>query len=90
MRRVVLSAGASLLAAAVLLWVVGSAAAQDGEGIPVAHQAIPQYTGPETCAICHAAAFREVVDSLHYQHQGAVPYREGWDEEVLGGMYVTY
>jgi len=90
MRRVVLSAGASLLAAALLLWVVGAAAAQDGEGIPIAHQVIPQYTGPETCAMCHAAALTEVVNSLHYQHQGAVPYREGWDEEVLGGMYVTY
>jgi hypothetical protein len=90
MRRLVLATGVSFLAAALVFWIIGAAAAQEGEGIPTAHQAFPQYTGPETCAMCHLAAFREVVNSLHYQHQGAVPYREGWDEQVLGGMYVTY
>jgi hypothetical protein len=90
MRRLVIATGASLLAAALVLWIAGTAAAQDGKEIPAAHQVIPEYTGPETCAMCHSAASREVVNSLHYQHQGPVPYREGWDEQVLGGMYVTY
>lgn len=89
MRRLILVAGVFLLAAALALWMAGTAAAQDS-GVPTPHQTIPEYTGPETCAMCHPSSFREVVNSLHYQHQGAVPYREGWDEEVLGGMYVTY
>jgi hypothetical protein len=40
--------------------------------------------------MCHPTAAQEVVDSLHYQHQGEVPFREGWEEGVLGGMYVTF
>jgi hypothetical protein len=63
--------------------------ADDGD-VPSPHRLITEYTGPETCAQCHISAARDVVQSLHYQQQGAVPYREGWDEEVLGGMYVTY
>ena len=80
-----------LLAVALILLGVGGGvvSADDGE-IPAPHLAITEYTGPETCAKCHLSAAREVVESLHYQQQGAVPYREGWDEEVLGGMYVTY
>lgn len=89
MRRVILAGGTLVVAAALLLLMSGAVAAQNG-GAPTPHQAIPEYTGPETCAMCHPASFREVVNSVHYQHQGAVPYREGWDEEVLGGMYVTY
>jgi hypothetical protein len=81
-----------LLTVAVLALLAagpGLARADDGE-IPTPHRAITEYTGPETCAQCHMSAAREVVQSLHYQQQGTVPYREGWDEEVLGGMYVTY
>ena len=79
------------LAAALCILMVGTgvASADDGE-IPTPHRAITEYTGPETCAQCHLSAASDVVESLHYQHQGAVPYREGWDEDVLGGMYVTY
>jgi hypothetical protein len=55
-----------------------------------AHSAITKYTGPEICADCHMESAQEVVESLHYQHQGEVPYREGWEEGVLGGMYDTY
>jgi hypothetical protein len=62
---------------------------QDGQP-PAAHQAITAYTGPETCAMCHRNAAQEVVESLHYQQQGPVPFREGWEEDKLGGMYVTY
>lgn len=57
---------------------------------PSAHQAITEYKGPETCAMCHPNAAQEVVNSLHYQMQGDVPYRVGWEEGKLGGMYVTY
>ena len=82
--------GLFLIAVLILLAAgVGVASADDGE-IPTPHRAITEYTGPETCAQCHLSAAQDVVESLHYQHQGAVPYREGWDEEVLGGMYVTY
>ena len=55
-----------------------------------AHQTISEYTGPETCGICHPDAAQEVATALHYQMQGDVPYREGWEEDKLGGMYVTY
>jgi hypothetical protein len=57
---------------------------------PAAHQAISEFTGPETCVKCHLTAAQEVVESLHYQQQGFVPYREGWDAEVFGGMAVAY
>ena len=40
--------------------------------------------------MCHMDGAQEVAESLHYQHQGEVPFREGWEEGVLGGMYVTY
>ena len=57
---------------------------------PEPHQAITEYTGPETCAMCHASAAQEVVNSLHYQMVGEVPYRVGWEEGKLGGMGSTY
>jgi len=58
--------------------------------VPAPHQAITQYDGPQTCATCHPAAAQEVVESLHYQQQGPVPFRMGWAPGKLGGMYVTY
>ncbi len=56
------------------------------------HPWITQYDGPQTCsnANCHPSAAQEVVNSLHYQQQGPAPYRVGWPEGKLGGMYVTY
>lgn len=90
--RKLLVMGTGLLLATVLILFAqqpGVALAEEGEP-PAAHVAITDYTGPETCAMCHPTAAQQVVESLHYQHQGPVPYREGWDEEVLGGMYVTY
>ena len=57
---------------------------------PAPHQAITEYTGPETCAMCHPDAGTEVVNSLHYQMVGEAPYREGWPEGELGGMGSTY
>ena len=57
---------------------------------PVPHQGITEYTGPETCAMCHPNAAQEVVNSLHYQMVGEVPYRVGWEEGKLGGMGSTY
>ncbi len=89
MRKLICLAGLLLIA----VWALGPAGtgvAVADEGPPGAHQAIPAYAGPETCAMCHATAAQEVVESLHYQHQGEVPFREGWEEGVLGGMYVTY
>ena len=82
--------GLLILSLLVLLATWSSLASADDGEIPTPHRAITEYSGPETCAQCHMSAAREVVQSLHYQQQGAVPYREGWDEEVLGGMYVTY
>jgi len=86
MRKTVLYVGLLLIVVAV--GGVGVAYAEDDPS--EAHQAITEYTGPETCAMCHMTAAQEVVGSLHYQHQGDVPFREGWEEGVLGGMYVTY
>jgi hypothetical protein len=79
-----------LLMAVFILGIGGTGVAYADDGPPAAHQAITEFTGPETCAQCHVTAAQEVVESLHYQHQGEVPYREGWEEGVLGGMYVTY
>jgi hypothetical protein len=90
MRRVIFVGGGLLLVA--LLLATGGvqiAGAQEG-GPPDAHAAITEYTGPESCAMCHPATAQEVVESLHYQQQGPVPYRVGWPEGELGGMYVTY
>jgi hypothetical protein len=89
MRKTIFFTG--LLLMAVLVLGVGEAGiAYADDGPPPAHQALTEFTGPETCAQCHMTAAQEVVESLHYQHQGEVPYREGWEEDVLGGMYVTY
>jgi hypothetical protein len=59
-------------------------------GAPESHQTITEYSGPETCAMCHPDMPRQVAESLHYQQQGAVPFRQDWPKDVLGGMYVTY
>ena len=58
--------------------------------VPAAHGAIQDYEGPETCAMCHSNAAQEVVESLHYQMVGEVPFRVGWEEGKLGGMNATY
>jgi hypothetical protein len=79
-----------LLIAVLALGPGGARVVHADEGPSSAHRAITEYTGPETCALCHMTAAQEVVESLHYQHQGEVPFREGWEEGVLGGMYVTY
>jgi hypothetical protein len=89
MRKFILLIGL-LLAASLVSVVVGTGVVLADDGPPAAHQAIVEFTGPETCARCHLAAAQEVVESLHYQHQGPVPFREGWDVDSLGGMYVTY
>lgn len=83
MNRKFLWWGAVLLA----LLILPSSALADP---PAPHQAITEYTGPETCAMCHPNAATEVVNSLHYQMVGEVPYREGWPEGELGGMGSTY
>jgi hypothetical protein len=57
---------------------------------PEAHQAITDFTGPETCAMCHPDAAREVAESVHYQQQAIPKFREGWPEGEPGGMYTTY
>ena len=82
--------GVGLVAVALALALPGAGTAYAEGEPPAAHAALTEYTGPETCAQCHMNAAQEVVESLHYQHQGEVPYREGWEEDVLGGMYVTY
>jgi hypothetical protein len=89
MRRIILLIGL-FLAASLVSAVVGSGVVLADDDPPAAHQAIVEFTGPETCALCHLTAAQEVVESLHYQHQGFVPYRKDWDVEVLGGMYATY
>lgn len=81
---------AALLVGVLALLAQGAQIVHAQEEPPAAHAAITEYEGPETCAACHMTAAQQVVDSLHYQHQGDVPYREGWEEDVLGGMYVTY
>ena len=73
---------------AVGLLVVGGTAAWAQP--PDAHQGISDYAGPETCAMCHPNAAKEVAGSVHYQQQAIPKYREGWPEGVPGGMYVTY
>lgn len=88
MRKSILIGGLCLLAALVLIG--GGRLAHAQEGPSPAHAAITEYTGPETCAACHLTAAQEVVNSLHYQQQAEAPFREGWEEGELGGMYVTY
>jgi hypothetical protein len=88
MRKFILPVGLLLLA--LVLSVTSGTRVVHAQDPPSAHQAMAEFTGPETCAACHMTAAQEVVESLHYQHQGEVPYREPWEEDVLGGMYVTY
>ena len=90
MRKRLLESRWLLLLAALTLAVGGvQLASAQGES-PATHAAITEFTGPETCGVCHPDAAHQVVQSLHYQHQGQVPFRQGWQEDVLGGMYVTY
>jgi hypothetical protein len=67
-----------------------TAAAVYADDPPAAHQAISEYTGPETCAMCHPTAAQEVAASVHYQQQAVPQLREGWPEGQLGGMFSTY
>ena len=90
MRKGYLVRGGLLLMVALLLLVGSRGVAYGQEGDVDPHEAITEYTGPETCASCHMDDAREVAESLHYQQQGEVPFREGWEEDKLGGMYVTY
>ena len=78
--------------AVLLLGLAGMVAITlaQGDGPTEEHQTITEYTGPETCATCHPDAPQQVAESLHYQQQGDAPFREGWEEDKLGGMYVTY
>ena len=89
MRKWFLLVGGLLVAILVTLAAGAGVAYAQGEP-PEAHQAITEYTGPETCALCHVTAAQEVVESLHYQQQGAAPFLEGASEEINYGMYVTY
>ncbi len=89
MRKSYVVRGWLLAIIAVFIGGVGVAYADEGEP-PAAHQAITEYTGPETCAMCHMNVAQQVVESLHYQQQAPAPFREGWEQDVLGGMYVTY
>jgi hypothetical protein len=90
MRKVIkIGGGLLLVVLALLVGGLRTASAQEG-GPPPEHAAISEFTGPESCAVCHPAAAQEVVESLHYQQQGPVPYRVGWPEGELGGKYVTY
>ncbi len=91
MRKRYVVRGGLFLIAILAIFIGGTGVAYGDEGEPpAAHQAITEYTGPETCAACHLDSAQQVAESLHYQHQAPAPFREGWEEDVLGGMYVTY
>ena len=87
--RLVSSGCLGFVMLALLSSGVGTVFAEGGEP-PAAHQAIREYTGPETCDICHITTAAEVVQSLHYQQQGSALFREGWPEDQPGGMSVSY
>ena len=81
-----------ILVALVLGLATAAVVFAQGEegGPPDAHKAITEYTGPETCAMCHPDAAHQVAESIHYQQQAIPEYRVDWPEGVTGGMYVTY
>ena len=83
MRRLVFT-----VVAAMGLLVMGGAVVSAGP--PDVHKGIAEFTGPETCGMCHPNSAQEVVESVHYQHQAIPKYREGWPEGKPGGMLVTY
>jgi hypothetical protein len=49
-------------------------------GLPVsqavgnpAHLSITEYTGPETCVVCHQGEAEDTFHSVHYQWSGPTP-----------------
>lgn len=59
-------------------------------GPPDAHQKIDAYDGPQTCAMCHPDAGKEVAESLHYQHQALPQFLDGVDPAQPVGMMVSF
>jgi hypothetical protein len=57
---------------------------------PAPHQALSSYEGPETCAMCHPNAGKEVAESLHYQHQAPPKFLDGADPNEPVGMLVSF
>jgi hypothetical protein len=60
------------------------------QGPPEMHQNIDEYTGPETCAMCHPDAGKEVAESLHYQNQALPEFLDGVDPDVPVGMMTSF
>jgi hypothetical protein len=79
----------TLFSIGVLLLVVQTQAVLASPA-PAVHGVIQDYEGSGTCAMCHPNAAQEVVESLHYQMRGEVPFRVGWEVGELGGMNATY
>ena len=73
LRSRIMKNGLFLITALILLGTGGGVVGADDGEVPSPHRMITEYTGPETCAQCHLSAAQDVVESLHYQQQGAVP-----------------
>ena len=69
--------------------VAGTASAANPEAA-AKHAAIAAYEGTRTCSGCHDRQVKEVVASLHYQHQGPTPFLANAQQGKSAGMMVSY
>jgi cytochrome c551/c552 len=72
-------------ALAALFAVSGTASAADAAA---EHAKITAYEGTKTCAACHEQQVKDVVTSLHYQHQAPAPFLAN-ARNKNAGMMVT-
>jgi len=72
-------------AGALLLILSGIAFAQNNH-----EKYVKNYTGTESCTICHKDAAREMAESLHYLQLGEPRFIVDWPSGKLAGMMDTY
>jgi hypothetical protein len=75
------------IAFAALAAMGGTASASEAAA---RHAEIAAYEGTKTCAACHDQQVKDVVTSLHYQHQAPAPFLANAQQGKNAGMMVSY
>lgn len=51
---------------------------------------VKNYTGTETCSMCHKNSAKEMAESLHYLQLGEPKFLANWPKGKLAGMMDTF